>query len=526
MESKLKKKSILQKTAQVGFSSLISKFLGIMREILQVHYLGIGPISDAFNMAYKIPNSLRKVFAEGALSAAFIPTLVKVVKEEKENQASKLMTLMIMVVSSVVLFLCLLVFLFPDFIIWLYAPGFIQKAQELTIAISLVKVLIFFIFFISFSALLAGAMQAKNHFWVPSWGSVLLNIMYISGLLICNHYGLSVEIFCFFLLGGGLLQLLVYIYKYLDLKFIFAWPDSESFNYLKQVMIKFIPCFFAMSAMEINLLIDARFASALPSGSLTLINISSRFMGIALSVFATAFSSILLSHFSRITTYAPKRLSYYLLESSKFIFWVTIPAILLMSFFSHDLFYTTFYKFSSNKFTVDMVGEATQLLIAFLMGLFFFSLNRLLLSVYYSLHDTFLPTVISFVATIFNIILNRILMPYYGSLGLAIATSLAAGIQTIIFIYMLHRKFKLNIYLNKFFEFVLKFIPQLIGVFTLFYVIYNLFIFIISNYLNKYENFLIKSIGLWIWAGPLSLCVFYLLYELRKKFKLKIYFLD
>lgn len=524
MQGQLHKKSILRKTAEVGSSSLISKFLAIAREIIQVKYLGIGVASDAFSIAFKIPSVLRKVFAEGALSAAFIPTLIKIVREKDDSEASKLISLTLAVIGCVVSILCIAIALYPTNVILLFAPGFINKTAELELAIPLLRILIFFILFISTSALLAGAMQAKHHFGIPAWGPVILNVVYIAGLLICTYFSLPVTVFCLFLLFGGLVQMASHIYMYLKLNFRFVYPDKTSWKYFGQVMIKFLPCVFSISAMEINLLIDARFASNLPAGSLTLINLSSRFMGIALSAFAAAFSSILLSHFSRVSIYAPKRLSYYLLEAAKFIFWVTIPVSIFMSFFAYDIFYTAFFKLAD--MTMDQTIEASHLLIAFVAGLFFYSMNKLLLSIYYSIHQTFLPTVISFLATLVNIALNRALMPYYGALGLAIATSIAAAAQTFLFILVLNKKFNFKLYGYNFLQFILRYIAQLSFGGISFYLVYKLCVKAIEFYLPTYKDLLLHSLGLWLWIGPLSLAFALFAYITRNKWKVKLYFLD
>lgn len=526
MQSHLHKKSILKKTAQVGISLLLSKFLGIAREVLQVKYLGVGAASDAFSIAYKIPNLLRKIFAEGALSAAFIPTLVKIVKDGDDNkQASKLMSLTLLFIGILVFFICLFIVLFAQQTILIFAPGFAHKTTECLLAASLVRVLIFFILFISSSALFAGAMQAKHHFGVPAWGPVLLNIIYIAGLGICSYYNIGPFYFSFFLLLGGFLQLILNIYMYLKLNFRFLWPDNETFKYFKQVMAKFLPCVFSLGVMEINLIIDASFASNLPAGSLTLINLASRFMGIALSTFAAAFSSILLSHFSRVSTYAPKRLSFYLLESAKLILWVTLPSIILMSFFSYDIFYTTFYRLTG-EISLDQTYQAALLLIAFLSGLFFFSLNKLLLSIYYSMHETFLSTIVSFVGASFNIIFNWLLMPYFGALGLAISTSISAAIQSILFIYVLHKKFNFVVYGKNFIAFIVRYVAQLILASSLFYVIYKFCNWGITKFMSNYVDLLLHNVGLWLWVGPLCLAMFGFLYMLRKLFHIRLYFLD
>lgn len=524
MQTRLHKKSILKKTVQVGSSLLLSKFLGIAREVLQVKYLGVGALSDAFNIAFKIPNVLRKIFAEGALSAAFVPTLIKIMRNENEDEASRLLTLTYMVIGSVIVLLCFIVLFFPHLVILLFAPGFMHKTVELVTAINLIRILIFFILFIFSGALLAGAMQAKHHFTVPSWGPALLNVVYIGGLIIAIKYGLPVEYFAYFLLFGALLQLLVYLVVYLKLNFRFLWPDAIAWKYFKEVMVKFFPALVSVSAVEINLLIDARFASDLPAGSVTLLNLSSRFMTIALGAFAVAFSSILLPHFSRITTYAPKRLSFYLLESAKLILWVTAPVMLLMGFFSYDIFYTIFYKLAGN-FSLEQVQEAGLLLQAFLLGLFFFSLNKVVLSIYYSMHETLVPTFITFAGALTNFALNRLLVPYLGALGIAIATPLAAIVQSILFILVLRYKFNFALYINNFLMFVARYIGQLLAISVPFYIIYKVLVKFIELIAPPYTEFLLRGIGLWLWIGPLSLLFFGVLYMFRKHFRINLHFL-
>ncbi len=302
-------------------------------------------------------------------------------------------------------------------------------------------------------------------------------------------------------------------------------PNKLAWINFKQIMYKFLPCLVGVGIIEFNLLIDSTFASVLPSGSITVLGISSKFMQIALSSFAVAFSSISLSHFSSIITYAPKRLNYYILESVKFIFWVTIPVTLIMSFFSYDIFYTLFYQFSSG-FSLSQVGEASSLLIAFVLGLFFYSINKLLLSVYYSMGQVFLPTVVSLSGAAVNIIFNWLFVCRYGSLGLAIATTLSAIGQTLLLVLILDKFFKFKIYYKPFLNFVGHYLLQLFFIGSLFYLSYKFIIMFIVKYLQFMDNFLLNQIGLWFWVGPLTLLIFGLVYSSRKLFKVKIYYLD
>lgn len=525
MEERLNKQSILKKTAHVGILSIISKILGIIREIMQIHFLGVSTVSDAFSVAFRLPNSLRKIFAEGALSAAVIPTLVGVIKDKPVDHMDRLMSLLTLVITNLILLTALLVYIFAPELIILSAPGFISRPEQLEEAIKLLRILIFFLVFISIGSLFASALQAKKKFIIPAMGPIIINIIYVLGLLICTKYNFSVYTFSFFILFGGLIQLSIYILSYFKLKYQFLTPNRETFQYLKQILKKFIPSLITNGILEINLYMDMGFASFLKPGSITLINLASRFMGIILSAFAGALSSVLLSHLSQITVYSPKKLSFYVLEVAKLVLWITLPATLLMVFFSYDIFYTLFYKFSS-KFDIASVAESSILLSIFSSCLFFFSLNKILISIYYSIHKTIIPTIIALFGAFFNLIFNWYFIRYWGVIAIAISTSLSSILQTILLLSSLYLLADFVIYINKFYKFLFLYIIQMVFASTIFYIIYILIKYIISFLLIKHQDFLLYSLGLWIWIGPLSLLIYGLLYKTRKIFGIKLYFLD
>jgi putative peptidoglycan lipid II flippase len=276
--------------------------------------------------------------------------------------------------------------------------------------------------------------------------------------------------------------------------------------------------------MEIILFLDESLASYLPVGSISLIYYANRFMGIPLGAFATAFSTILLPQFARISSYAPSRLSFYLYESTKLIFWVTVPITILMIYFADKIFITLFL---SSKFPMTKVIEAQYILIAFLLGLFFFSLNKILTNIYYSMHDTLRPTIISVISLLVNLILNFILMGHFKATGLAIAMSLSLGLlQTILLISVLIKKYKFTIYPKHLVQFLAKYIFQLILTFTAFLVIYKFFEKIISSFPVTLSKFFLVKIGFWLWVGPLCLILFYFLYKTKKSFGVRLYFLE
>jgi len=523
MRKTLNKKSIIRKTIQVGGLTMLSRLLAIVREILFYRFLGQpGLVTDAFFTAYKIPNSFRKIFAEGALSAAIVPTLVKNVRKGDRGAVNRLMSLAFLVFEGLVLLLCAFFMWKAEAVIAFIAPGF--DTQQVMFTARLLKILMPFIFFLSSSALLAGALQAVHKFFVPAISPALLNVVFIISLLACLAFDFPIEYLCFSILIGGFLQFVVHVIAYFKANFSFYSIDKGAVAAFGHVMKKFLPCAFSMSIVEISLFIDTSFASFLPGGSISLIRLSNRFMGIPLGVFAVAFSTILLPHFSRISQYAPKRISFYVLEATKFVFWVAIPVACVMIFFSENILSTFFYF--TGKFSADKASEGANILVAYLLGLFFLSLNKILLSIYYAFHNTWIPTIVSIFATSINFALNMLMMRLFMATGIALATSISALIQTVLFILFLHYVFGFTFYCKQFVSFLVRFLAQLFVVFGVMYIIYRLIYSCISTFSEPIARFFLVEFGIWFWIGPLILIAFWLIYCTREYFKTKLYFLD
>jgi len=420
-----------------------------------------------------------------------------------------------------VLTLCALIMYYAHNIIQFIAPGFSE--QQITQAIPMLHILMPFIFFISSSALLGGALHAIGHFFIPAIAPVIVNIIFIAGMCICLFFNLPVTTLCWFIVFAGFIHFLIHLGMYFKFHFFFGTITRKDCSIFARVMGKFLLCLPSISLMEVALFIDTSFASFLAPGSISLIYYANRFVCIPQGVFAVAFSTVLLPHFSRVNTYSPKRLHFYLLESAKFVLWVTIPVALLMAFFSEEIFSTIFL---STKFTVAQAHEAGNILLAFLVGLFFFSLNKILLNIFYAMHAAWIPAIVALGATVINIILNMLFIEQFKTVGLAIATTISSIVQTICFLIILHKKYHFRIYLMSFFSFATQYALQLTIFSTTFWFCYHCIIKTITMFMpSSLALFLITKIGLWLWVGPLALLCFVLLYFSRPLFKINLHFL-
>lgn len=518
----LKKSSILSKTFQVGFLTFLSRMLGLAREVFQARFLGVGALSDAFIIAFKLPNSLRKIFAEGALGSAFIPTFLQVLKKEDKENVNSFVSLSLLFFEGILILGCLFVYLKSELVIRILAAGF--SDEQVLYAAKYLKILMPFIIFISSSSLLSGVLNSVNHFAIPAVAPVLLNVFFIGALILCSIYNLSVDFLCYSILISGLFTFLLHLYCYFSLDFSFGLIKKDVLPYFYKLLVKFFPVMLIGSLMEINLAIDTWFSSFLKVGSVSLITYAFRFMNIPLAVFGIAFSTILLPHFSRLVDYAPKRLGFYFLESMKLVFWVTIPAAIFMSIFSKQIFLTTIAM--SGKFPLDRLDETAWLLIIFLVALFAASFTKILLNMYYAKHDTFTPTIVSAIGLAINFILNYSLVDVYQTKGLALATTISIIAQAILLAFFLNKKYSINFYLQSFFSFFSKYILQLSLGLILFSIFYVVCFKIIQFLPLSLQTLFLEKLLFWFWVLPLIALVYLFMLKTKKYFGIKMYFLD
>lgn len=519
MSLNLTKKAILKKTAQFGTLTFFSRIFGIIREMLVARILGVGAISDAFLTALKIPSFLRRIFAEGSLSAAFVPVFVRKVRENDEKQTNGLMTLSFLFFEGIILLMIVLVAIFPRQVLYFAAPGF--SAEQLKYAIPFLRILFPMIFFFCGSALLAGALNSVNHVFIPAFGPVVNNIIFISFLFGALYFNISVTTVCFGVLLSSFIVFLMHLYVYFKYNFKFALPVEKSYQALKSVLSKFIPSLLGVSIIEINLFIDTAIASFLNAGSLSMLHYAGRFMNMPIGIFAVSFATILLPHFSRCASYAPKRLNFHVLETTKIITWLLLPATIFLLFVAEEIF------------TILMFGKVTSLenaliakwlLIIYSLGIIFYALNKILVNVFYAMHDTVSPTIALVIATFINFSLNIVGMIYFGIYGIAASTTISGVALTLFYFYFLYKKYKFKFYFANYFKFLINYVLQISFIVALSVALYKL-IFKLLKY-TSYYDFFKNHLGFWIVTMFIAALSFMALYKTRKMFGIKIYYLS
>lgn len=517
MSLHLNKRSILKYTAQVGSLTFLSRVLGIIRDTLLVRFFGVGAMCDAFLTAFSIPNMFRHIFAEGALSASFVPAFVKSVKNNEKEESAGLMTLSFIFFEGTILLLYALVLFKTDFILKLIAPGF--SAEQNAYAIPFLRMLFPILLLISSSSLLGGALQSVNHFFVPAFGTPLWNMIYIITLIFCIMFKLPTSVLCGGIILGAFAQFLLHLYMYFSLGFSFGNITTKAWAAFASVLSKFFPGLLGVGIVEINLFVSRAFASFLPNGSITLLYIGQRFMNVPIGMFAVAFSSILLPHFSRITLYAPKRLNFYILEAVKFVSWVIIPIVLFLMFCSENIFIT----FLGSKATPENIFQAKWILILYVCGLLFICLNRVLLNVFYAMKDTVATSIAVCISAVINIIGDIVGIYFFGAYGIAMANTVAGLSLTLTCFYLLGKRHQFHFYTGNYFNFLGRYVVQLAAAVSVFMMVYAAIIHQMLT--TPMYQFISTGLGYWLLVPPLALACMVGIFFTRRLFAVDLYFL-
>lgn len=522
-------RSILKQSSKIGFFALISRFIAFIREWLLIQFLSVGDTSDIFFTAFRIPNTMRKIFAEGALSSILVPAFINAQHKEGQKGLNKLTTGALIIIEAIIFAICITVFCMSVPVIAIIAPGFSHEKIELTAYY--LQILMSFILFISSGAIFAAALQSQRKFFIPAIAPSILNVVYVSSLAVCLSFHLSVTVFCYLMIMTSIVFFLLHLIAYLKEGYTLDRPDRQTSKEMKTIIFQLIPCIISVGITEINHFINTGFASYLPSGSMTLLRSSFQFVNIPVGIITASLVTVLLPHFSKLHLEKPQDLVDHLFEAIKFIIWTTMPICFLLYLFSQHIFETLFM---GDMQALSKITLAQSIFGAYLVGLLFFSLNKIFLSIFYALRLTVIPMIASIVAIGINYFLNQELIQSYGAAGIALASSIAAISQTLFLSIFLSRYLKLNWSGRKWADFFMKYGIQLTVCCSLLWALYHAAYFIIDSldfnvnlhFITISQQTFLQGFGVWFWAGPLSLGYLGLLYITRKYFGISLTYFD
>lgn len=522
-------RTILKQSSKIGFLALISRFIAFLREWLLIQFFSIGDTSDVFFTAFRIPNTMRKIFAEGALSSILVPAFISAENKEEKTGLNRLTTASFIVIETIILLFCLIIFYHASWVIQSIAPGF--STQKIELSAYYLKILISFILFISSGVIFASALQSQRKFFIPAIAPAILNVVYVGSLALCLMLNLSVTIFCYCMIITSIIFFLLHLIAYLRQGYSFDKPTPQTKKEINLIILQLIPCIVSVGITEINHFINTGFASYLPSGSMTLLRSSYQFVNIPVGIITASLVTVLLPHFSKLHLEKPQEFTQHLFEALKFIIWTTMPICFLLFLFSQHIFETLFM---GNAQALTKLPLAQSIFIAYLTGLLFFSLNKIFLSIFYALRMTIVPMIASIIAIGINYYLNQELIEYYGAAGIALASSIAAISQTLFLGLFLSRHLKLSLHSRDWINFATKYLAQISLCSAILWALYiGLYQIIASmnfhwnlHIIEITPNTFLHGFGIWVWAGPLSLAYLGLLYASLSFFNIHISYFD
>ncbi|TNF69987.1 MAG: murein biosynthesis integral membrane protein MurJ [Gammaproteobacteria bacterium] len=434
-------KKLLKSTFVISFFTLLSRILGFIRDIVWARFFGATGGMEAFLVAFKIPNFMRRLFAEGSFTQAFVPVLSEYRSQNTQDELVDFIRHVVGTLGAILLVLSAFGMLFSSLWVWVFAPGFGNDPAKFQMAEHMLSITFPYILLVSLTALAGSIMNCFERFAIPAIAPVFLNISLIGFSWAAPYYFQPpVYALAWGVFVAGIIQLLFMLpfLKQLGVLAMPAWGWSH--KGVKKIIKLMVPALFGASVAQISLLLDTIFASFLPSGSISWLYYSDRLNQFPLGVFGVALSTVVLPHLSR--SYASKDEVAYQRSvrwSFRIVLLLALPAALGLICLSGPLLVTLFHY---GKFNVIDVYESQKSLIAFAFGLFSFILVKVLVSAFYSRQNMKTPVKIAIFALFCNMILNVILVLWLmryglGHVGLALSTSLASFINAaLLYLYL------------------------------------------------------------------------------------------
>ncbi len=420
---------IVHAAGLVSFFTLLSRIAGLLRDAVIGYYFGTGVAADAFFVAFRIPNLLRRFVAEGAMGVALVPVFTDYLTNRSRTAALRAASALATFMAVVLLALTGIGVLFAPLWTALFAPGFADDPGKLALTVTLTRWLFPYIFLVSMVALTSGVLNALRHFAVPAMSPLFLNLAIIAAaVLICPHLEIPVYGLAYGVLAGGLIQVLLQVPPLLrhGMRLAPRWePGHEA---VRRALGLMAPMVFGAAVYQINLMFNTMLASVLPGGSVSYLWYADRVFEFPLGIFAVALGTAALPTFStQAARQAYADLRHTLGFSIRLTNAIALPSAVGMMALATPIVSVLFQR---GAFGPQEVAFTTSALNAFALGLWSVSMLRVVVPAFYALQDARTPVLIAAVAFAINCVCCLLLMgpvAVSGRSGLADAIARAAG---------------------------------------------------------------------------------------------------
>jgi len=421
--------NLLRALATVSGMTLLSRILGFVRDFVIARTFGAGLATDAFFVAFKLPNLLRRMFAEGAFSQAFVPILGEYKNKRGDDETRGLIDHVASLLAMALFLVTAIGIATAPVLVWISAPGFAADAGKFELTVTLTRITFPYILFMSLVALSGGILNTWSRFALPAFTPVLLNIAFIGmALFAAPYFDPPVLVLAWAVFLGGLLQLAIQIPALKKIAMLprpslnwrAAWADPG----VRRILTLMGPALIGVSVSQISLLINTIFASFLKTGSVSWLYYADRLMEFPSGLLGAALGTILLPSLSRY--HASENHD----EYSKLLDWglrltllLAAPAAAALAILAVPLIATLFFH---GAFSVDDVFRTREALVAYSVGLTGLILVKVLAPGFYARQNVRTPVRIALISLFATQVMNLLFIGWIGHAGLALSIGLAA----------------------------------------------------------------------------------------------------
>lgn len=436
-------KNVGRAAGVVGFFTFVSRILGLVRDMVLAGFFGTGMVADAFVVAFRIPNLLRRLFAEGSLTVAFIPVFTEYLTKKSRQEAFDMARAVLTLLSLILVFVTVLGVIFAPFVVRLQALGFGVSGEKFALTVFLTRITFPYIFLISIVAFFMGVLNSLRRFAAPAAAPIFLNVGIIgAAYLISPHCSQPVVGVAVGVIIGGLIQVglqIPWVVKE-GMRLIPLWQPRHPA--LKRIGRLMLPAVFGSAVYQLNSFVGTLLASFLVEGSVAWLYFADRLVQFPLGVFAVAVSTALLPSLSLQATHRDlNAFGDTFNHSLKLVFFIALPATAGLIILGEPITRVLFERGEFNAHSTTMTNRA---LLFYALGLWAFSGIRIAVAGFYALQDTKTPVKVAVIALFANLIGGLVLMrPPLRHGGIALALSLSSSLQFCLLIVLLKKKIHL-----------------------------------------------------------------------------------
>ena len=434
-----KERGLVRAAGAMSVMTMLSRIAGYVRDNLQAAVLGALNSADAYVIAFRIPNMLRRLVAEGALTSAFVPTFSHYMQREDRKALWRFTASVLYVLTATLAAIVALGILFSPLFVSLLAWGYTDDPAKLALTVSLNRLMFPYIFFISLAAIASGILNSFDSFALPAFTPVLLNLSIIGCALGLSHrFSDPAYAFAVGVLIGGFLQLVVQIPPLLRHGIDLRPPRPFDRAGLREVGRLMLPRVFGAGVTQINLVVDSQFATSLQTGSVAFLYYANRVTELSLGVFAISLSTVILPSLSRASAAGDRvRVTETLATAARLLLFVTLPATVGLVLLRVPIIHVLF---EHGRFTRDDTMLTAGALAYYALGLLPFAAISVLASAFYAHRDTRTPVMVGALTFFLHLGLNFALREPMAHRGIALSTSISAMVDAMLMAWLLRRR--------------------------------------------------------------------------------------